>query len=74
MAELDAARIEYSIDEGARAEGILRLDLNIPNEEGEPLKLQYIGQPSLALGNGHPPSDIPVVGGSGAGIAASCVP
>lgn len=40
LAELDAARIEYSIDEGARAEGILRLDLNIPNEEGEPLKLQ----------------------------------
>jgi len=41
---------------------------------GEPLRLQYIGQPSLMLGNGYPPYDIPVVGGNGAGVAASCVP
>ena len=40
LAQLDAAGIDYSIDEVARAEGILRLDLNIPSEEGQPLKLQ----------------------------------
>jgi hypothetical protein len=41
---------------------------------GEALKLQYIGQPSVAIGNGYPPFDIPAVGGSAAGVAASCLP
>jgi hypothetical protein len=40
VAQLDAAGINYSIDEVARTEGILRLNLSIPSEEGEPLKLQ----------------------------------
>lgn len=40
LAQLDAAGIDYSIDEVARAEGILRLDLGIRDDAGEPLKLQ----------------------------------
>jgi len=40
LAQLDAAGIDYSMDEVARDEGILRLDLSIPGEEGESLKLQ----------------------------------
>lgn len=40
LAQLDAAGINYSIDDVARTEGILRLDLSIPSEEGEPLRLQ----------------------------------
>jgi hypothetical protein len=41
---------------------------------GEQLILRYRGQPSLLLGNGYPPYDIPAVGGSGAGVAARCLP
>jgi hypothetical protein len=41
---------------------------------GEQLRLSYRGQPSLLLGNGYPPYDIPAVGGSGAGVAARCLP
>ena len=40
LAQLDAAGINYSIDDVARTDGILRLDLSIPSEEGEPLRLQ----------------------------------
>jgi hypothetical protein len=47
----------------------------LPNYAGQQLSLRYVGQqPALMFGNGHPPSDIPVVGGSGAGIAATCLP
>jgi hypothetical protein len=46
----------------------------LPGYAGEQLSLRYTGQPALLRGNGHPPSDIPVVGGNGAGIAASCLP
>jgi hypothetical protein len=46
----------------------------LANYAGEQLSLSYAGQPAIALGNGHPPSDIPAVGGSGAGIAATCLP
>jgi hypothetical protein len=46
----------------------------LPNYTGEQLSLVYGGQPAIARGNGHPPSDIPAVGGSGAGIAATCLP
>jgi hypothetical protein len=46
----------------------------LPGYAGAQLALRYNGQPAILRGNGHPPSDIPVVGGSGAGIAASCLP
>ena len=41
---------------------------------GEQLALAYDGQPAILLGNGYPPSDLPAVGGSSAGVAAACVP
>jgi hypothetical protein len=46
----------------------------LPDYAGEQLMLLYAGQPAVLFGNGYPPSDIPVVGGNGAGIAASCLP
>ncbi|MFL6671862.1 MAG: hypothetical protein ACJ8LG_01065 [Massilia sp.] len=46
----------------------------LPDYAGEQLMLSYTGQPAVLRGNGYPPSDIPVVGGNGAGIAASCLP
>jgi hypothetical protein len=55
-----------------------RIALFVPqglaNYAGEQLRLSYRGQPSLLLGNGQPPYDIPAVGGSGAGVAARCLP
>jgi hypothetical protein len=46
----------------------------LPDYAGQQLTLRYAGQPAILLGNGHPPSDLPVVGGDGAGIAGSCLP
>ena len=46
----------------------------LPDYAGEQLALRYPGQQAIVIGNGHPPSDIPAVGGSGAGIAARCLP
>jgi hypothetical protein len=41
---------------------------------GEELPLRYVGGTTMVLGNGTPPSDIPVAGADGAGIAARCRP
>jgi hypothetical protein len=41
---------------------------------GEELPLRYVGSNTMVLGNGTPPSDIPVAGADGAGIAARCRP
>lgn len=41
---------------------------------GEELPLRYVGGKTLVLGNGTPPSDIPVAGADGAGITARCRP
>jgi hypothetical protein len=41
---------------------------------GEELSLRYVGGKTLVLGNGTPPSDIPVAGADGAGITARCRP
>jgi hypothetical protein len=41
---------------------------------GEELPLRYVGGNTKVLGNGTPPSDIPVVGANGTGIAARCRP
>jgi hypothetical protein len=41
---------------------------------GEELPLRYVGGKTMVLGNGTPPSDIPVVGADGAGITARCRP
>jgi hypothetical protein len=41
---------------------------------GEELPLRYVGSNTMVLGNGTPPSDIPVVGADGAGITARCRP
>lgn len=41
---------------------------------GEQLSLNYLGQDASVEGNGYPPYDIPVVGGSGAGVASRCLP
>jgi hypothetical protein len=41
---------------------------------GDQLALRYHGQSVILIGNGYPPFDIPVVGGSGTGMAANCLP
>jgi hypothetical protein len=41
---------------------------------GEELPLRYVGGNTTVLGNGTPPSDIPMAGADGAGIAARCRP
>jgi hypothetical protein len=47
---------------------------DLPDYAGEELPLRYVGGHTLLLGNGTPPSDIPVAGGNGAGITARCRP
>jgi hypothetical protein len=82
-----ASAIAAEIDEGPRAQVFGRgyyPDLNyrvavylpkeLPDYAGEQLALRYAGEPAILIGNGHPPSDIPAVGGNGAGIAARCLP
>ena len=44
------------------------------NYAGEELPLRYVGGKTMVLGNGTPPSDIPVAGADGTGIAARCRP
>jgi hypothetical protein len=46
----------------------------LDNYAGEELTLTYTGQPAILVGNGKPPSDLPAVGGTAAGVAAACVP
>jgi hypothetical protein len=46
----------------------------LPDYAGEQLTLSYSGQPAVLRGNSYPPSDIRAVGGTGAGIAARCLP
>jgi hypothetical protein len=46
----------------------------LANYTGEQLTLTYKGQPAILVGNGKPPSDLPAVGGTAAGVAAACVP
>jgi hypothetical protein len=46
----------------------------LANYAGEELPLRYVGGKTMVLGNGTPPSDIPVAGANGAGITASCRP
>jgi len=41
---------------------------------GEELPLRYVGGNTMVLGNGTPPSDIPVAGADGTGITARCRP
>ncbi|ALK95054.1 hypothetical protein AB595_18855 [Massilia sp. WF1] len=41
---------------------------------GEELPLSYVGGHTRVLGNGTPPSDIPVAGANGTGITARCRP
>jgi len=41
---------------------------------GEELPLRYVGSDTMVLGNGTPPSDIPVAGADGTGITARCRP
>ena len=46
----------------------------LTNYAGEQLTLTYKGQPAILVGNGKPPSDLPAVGGTAAGVGAVCVP
>ena len=46
----------------------------LPDYSGDQLPLSYDGVPTLVLGNDYPPSDIPVAGLGGTGIAAHCLP
>lgn len=46
----------------------------LPGYSGDQLTLSYEGGPALALGNDSPPSDIPVAGHGGTGIASDCLP
>jgi hypothetical protein len=46
----------------------------LANYAGEQLQLRYRGQPAILVGNGYPPSDLPAVGGTAAGMAAACLP
>ncbi len=42
---------------------------------GGPLQLQYLGgQPVVMVSNRYPPSDLEAVGGTGAGVTATCLP
>jgi hypothetical protein len=47
---------------------------DLPDYAGEELPLRYVGGHTLMVGNGTPPSDIPVAGGNGNGITAHCRP
>jgi hypothetical protein len=50
------------------------LPRGLPNYSGDQLALRYEGGPTMALGNDSPPSDIPVAGLGGTGIASHCLP
>lgn len=50
------------------------LPRGLPDYSGDQLALSYEDGPALVLGNGAPPSDVPVAGLDGAGIAARCLP
>jgi hypothetical protein len=41
---------------------------------GDQLTLRYRSPSAILIGNGYPPFDIPVVGGSGTGVASHCLP
>jgi len=46
----------------------------LANYAGEELPLRYVGGKTTVVGNGYPPSDIPVAGADGGGIASRCRP
>ncbi len=46
----------------------------LPGYSGEQLDLRYEGGRAMVLGNGHPPSSIPLAGLGGTGIASHCLP
>ena len=46
---------------------------SLPNYSGDQLSLSYEG-PTMVMGNDYPPSDIPVAGHGGTGIASHCLP
>lgn len=50
------------------------LPRGLPDYSGNALPLRYEGGQTLVLGNGYPPSDIPVAGLGGTGIASRCLP
>jgi hypothetical protein len=47
---------------------------SLPDYSGDELTLRYEGGQTMLLGNGYPPSDIPVAGLGGMGIASRCRP
>jgi hypothetical protein len=50
------------------------LPRGLPDYAGDELPLRYEGGQTMVLGNGYPPSDIPVAGLGGTGIASRCLP
>jgi len=50
------------------------LPRGLPDYSGDELPLRYDGGQTMVLGNGYPPSDIPVAGFGGTGIASRCLP
>lgn len=50
------------------------LPRGLPDYPGDQLTLRYDGGPTMVLGNGYPPSDVPVAGLGGTGIASHCLP
>jgi len=50
------------------------LPRGLPDYSGDALTLRYDGGQTMVLGNGYPPSDIPVAGLGGTGIASRCLP
>jgi len=46
----------------------------LPEYSGDQLVLRYEGSHAMVLGNGYPPSDIPIAGSGGMGIASHCLP
>ena len=50
------------------------LPRGLPDYSGDELTLRYDGGQTMVLGNGYPPSDIPVAGFGGTGIASRCLP
>jgi hypothetical protein len=77
-AEIQEGPARHTFGRGYYPELNYRIAVFVPRAlddyAGEQLALRYAGQPTIAIGNGHPPSDLPAVGGKGAGVAARCLP
>jgi hypothetical protein len=77
-AEIQEGPVSQVFAHGFHASLNYRIAVYVPKAldeyAGTQLQLRYTGQSAILVGNDHPPSDLPYVGGNGGGIAASCLP